>query len=1229
MRRISLLFFLVVCISTFAYGQGGMGSIEGRALDPTGATIAQVTITAIQVDTKVTTTATSNDIGNYVLLRLTPGQYMLVAEHKSFKKLERTGIQVQVDDRLTIDLTLQIGQTTESIMVTGDAPLVRTQDAQTGEVINNQMIMDLPQLNRDPLALIRISGNVQGSGDRATSGNTLRINGGRTQGIDYFVDGVTVGTGMAHDVSYNTPTTEAVSEFKVITNGISAEYGRISGGAVELVTKSGNNDIHGQLFEYMKNRALNANTWRNNENGLGKDLFQENDYGGAVGGPVLIPKIYDGRNKTFFFFNYEGYKFRQGGSTVYGSVPTDAMRNGDMSNVCYLSACALMYDQNGPVGKAPDGSYIRLNLLNDGYHIPAALINPVAKATLQFVPAATRTADAGTTWQNNYSGLSNIKTDRSDWALRMDQNFGSNQKFFARFTTHDYDYLPGTRWFGPGQAVSENKNKGMFAATANYDWTINPTMILSVRLGGNFTPYTTGSSIDPKVMQALPIDSYTKSLLGASGSVQLWAPSMTPMVDSATTNVTNSTTYDANVSMVKILSKHMLRFGYEHRRYYDNFTNGSNAYMLTTGRTVKQGAYDSGWNDEDYADGFGGFLTGYISHQGAFGLKTRAMNFNYHAAYIQDEWKISPKLTAGVGLRWDMETPVTERTDKLYFWDPNAPSPFTMVPGYNWTNELKAGLTAAGFDPSLSSSIKTPAWVTNGFPKGAARVANSPEFKNRYGTAYNPLQFSPRLSLAYAASSKTVFRGSFGMMYLSRSGDANALSTAGGAMALSDSYGELWHVNDPNVPYYKMTQTLSSPWRPQDIKHYVRDNYLSNAQVTGGDPTLIAYNTSSSMPREFTWNFSAQRQLTSNLVAEVGYVGNHGTDLLGQQLISQFPVGEFVPSKASIYNGVTVKNPVAQTINYPALFPLPIAEYPYPYFGPISIQGDNVGRSMYNGFTARLERRMSRGYAFLLNYTLSRVNDNVGGPDTSSSGIVASGTGGHTPQSTDLIQNIYGVSPMDQTHLLRAYYSVQLPFGKGRQWMNNPQGLGMKVLDYIVGGWEVAGISSWSSGLPLNIPGSNANNKPSRVEWVWSRYTTSDHNLASSTFNGYSGIFYSSQNVAPSVRQTGARALDPTKLVNPDNANTPFLLGDIDPVYGTIRQPWKIYHDASLMKKFPLHGEGKYLQLRAEARNVFNMRGWPDIITDPRSSDYGLMLGESGFNQISPRQIQASARLVF
>jgi hypothetical protein len=1217
---------LLLSTSFSAWAQGGMGQIGGQVLDQAGAVIPNVTVTATNTATGVVTTAVSNEVGSYVLLRLIPGTYTLTVEHPGFKKLVREDVLIQVGDRLNVDLPLQVGQASESVSVTAEVPLVRTEDAQTGEVINNKMIQDLPQLNRDPLALVRLAGNVQGEGDRATAGNTLRINGGRTQGIEYFVDGVTVGTGMARNVSYNTPTTEAVAEFRVVTNGIAAEYGRLSGGAVELVTKSGSNAFHGQLFEYIKNRAFNANTWISNKNGIEKDNFQENIYGGAVGGPVWIPKVYDGRNKTFFFFNYEGYRFRQAGTPQFGSVPTEAMRNGDFTNVCLRGTCAKLYDQNGRVEKEADGQYYRQDLLNDGYHILPSQMDPIAKAMLQFVPLPNREPAAGTSWVNNYVGTSRRATDRTDWAIRVDQNIGSNHKLFARFTTHDYLNNPNSRWYGPGQAINEDKNKGMFAATLNYDWTMSPTTILTMRFGGNHTPYTSGSTVDPQVMAALPFDSVTKALVGSNGSIELWAPDMTQMLNQASANVTNETTYNANISMVKIMNRHMLKFGYDHRRFYDNFANGASGYMLTTGRTVKRGAFDSGWNDEDYVLSFAGFLQGYISHYGVSGEKSRAMNFNYHAAYVQDDWRVTDKLTLGLGLRWDVETPVTERYDKLYFWDTEAASPFQMKPGYNWQEELQKGFVAAGLDPALASNVPNPTWL-NGFPTGAARIANTPEFPDRYGTKYKWNQFAPRFSAAYQASEKTVLRGSIGQIYMSRAGDANALSTAGGAMALADSYGEVWHANDPNVPYYKMSQTLSNPFRPQDYNTYVRDTYKANQQVTGGDPTLIAYDRNSHMPWEWVWNFNVQRQLSQSFVAEIGYNGNRGQDLLAQDLIHRFPGSEFVPSKANIYNTVTVATPVLDTTKYGDTIPLPIALYPTPYFGPVSVQGINYGRSQYHGMTARLEKRMSQGYGFLLNYTLSRLNDNVGGPNSSNGGIVSSGTGSHAPQSTQSIRDVYGISPIDRTHNLRAYYQVELPFGRGRKWGSDTSTTGAKILDGIIGGWELAGISSWSSGVPIHIDGSNANNKPSRVEYVWSSYTSSDRDLGSSNYKGQDSIFYS-QDVDPAVRQSGPRRLDPSKVINPDEPGGPrFQLGDVDPIYGGVRQPWRIYHDMSLMKKFNFT-ESVYLQFRAEAENVFNMRGWPDIIDDPRSSDYGLMLGENGFNH-GPRRIQLSARLVF
>ncbi|MEJ7616315.1 MAG: carboxypeptidase regulatory-like domain-containing protein [Pyrinomonadaceae bacterium] len=244
MRRTLASFVFSLCLSLVAYGQGGSGSIGGKVTDPNGQTIAGAKVTATNTDTNISADTVSTEAGDYQIIQLVPGPYLLVVEAPNFKKLERTGVTVQVADRLTIDFPLEVGAVNETVSVTAEAPLLRTQDAQTGEVIDNKQIQNLPQINRDPLQLLILAGNVQGDGSRAEGNSDTRINGGRTQGVEYLVDGIAAGQGRDHGVSsVFVPNMDAVAEFKVITNGISAEYGRLSGGAVELVSLSGSNSF--------------------------------------------------------------------------------------------------------------------------------------------------------------------------------------------------------------------------------------------------------------------------------------------------------------------------------------------------------------------------------------------------------------------------------------------------------------------------------------------------------------------------------------------------------------------------------------------------------------------------------------------------------------------------------------------------------------------------------------------------------------------------------------------------------------------------------------------------------------------------------------------------------------------------------------------------------------------------------------------------------------------------
>jgi len=291
---------LAACV---AFAQTGNATITGRVTDPSGAVILGASITATNTGTNVKRTTTTNQEGLYVIPNLIPGNYALAAEFTGFKKLEQEKVLLQVGDRVTLNLSMEVGSSAESVTVTGEAPLLRTEDAQTGMVIDNRRIQQLPQYNRNALAFAILAANVNGASEQGNYGTDFRINGGRTNQTEYIIDGLPVTTGYKHEVPPAVPSMEAVAEFKVLTNGFAAEYGRLSGGAVVLVSKSGNNEFHGQAYWYFKNDKLNANSWTSNRFGRPKGVFHDNVFGGSIGGPVLILGLGIDVRPTFQFEN--------------------------------------------------------------------------------------------------------------------------------------------------------------------------------------------------------------------------------------------------------------------------------------------------------------------------------------------------------------------------------------------------------------------------------------------------------------------------------------------------------------------------------------------------------------------------------------------------------------------------------------------------------------------------------------------------------------------------------------------------------------------------------------------------------------------------------------------------------------------------------------------------------------------------------------------------------------
>ncbi|HZN10684.1 MAG TPA: TonB-dependent receptor [Blastocatellia bacterium] len=1245
MRRALALTCLLIGLYPVAHGQAGFGSISGRVTDPSGAVVPGVKVFALNTATNIRVESVTNNDGYYQIFRLIPGPYQLEVEAPNFKRLERAGITVQVADKLDIDLMLEIGQVGETVNVTSDAVLLRTQDAQVGEVITSQNVQNLPQVAfgtfRDPLQFLVLAGNVQGSGDRAQGGSDTRINGGRTQGVEYLVDGISATSGVGREISQSlAPNMDAVAEFKVITNGLAAEYGRLSGGAVELVTKSGTNDIHGQAFWYNQQPGFNANSWENNRLGGQKFEYRQNNFGGAVGGPVTLPKSvfgpagYDGRNRTFWFFNYDGLRNRQAGRLQQGNVPTVEERQGIFVNTLFNGIPADIYQMFGPAvqeGTETVRTQPWVTGPNDprpqcrnqvGKCLPLDQIHPVSQAILNLMPLPNRPANPGYSMIGNYVGVRSEFSNADQWAVRMDHRFNENHAIFGRFSRLVRDG-GSTRWRGDLNAAQTSQVKGGFGLSLNYDWSISPTLIFSARVGGHHNPLIAGGRLaDDFDNSSIPFDPVTRAFLGTNGMPGISIVGIGDIADpwgGISERSKNLTTYNAAASMVKILGRHTAKFGYEHRRYYDNFRQGTVGSFYFIASSVNRIVGDRSWQSFDQANGTAAFLYGYNHYAEVNAPYDRASNTNYHAAYAQDDWKVTPKLTLGLGVRWDGETPTTERYNKLYFWDNDAPSYWQVKPGY----DLRAEMAKVGFTPAQIARVRIPSYLTNGTPAGAIRKAGTEEFPDRAGQSFYPWQFAPRFSVAYALSEKTVLRGSFAQMYISTTGDENGPTSASGGIALGDRAFNGWHYT--NDGFKTMLSNWDNPFnKPGAITRVANDNALANFQASYGEPSA-AFDRNIRMPYELTWSAGIQHQFGNNLVVEAYYSANLGRNLLGQDVISRFPVDLFAEENQDLYRPETtggdkkVATPFIQPISqFPeGAIDVGWLQYDRPYFGPVYVNGAPVGRSNYQSGNFRAQYRFFKSSNVLVNYTLSRLLDNVGGPI---------GTGGKTRQTFDSVDAIYGLSPLDETHRLVISYNFEFPFGRGRRFLGSPSTTGGKLLDFAVGGWELSGFNTYRSGRPVSFPGAQDNNSLRIVNTYFSTKTPGDDDLKSSGFDDPRSVLDPSGQLG----RNDPRAFDLSKFLLSDDGTAGrigFFPGNLFPVYGGLRNPGYFSSDVSLMKKFLFTGDGnRYFQLRLEGSNIFNHPWLGDYQTNLKQDQtFGRIIGMRS----TERRLQVSGRIVF
>jgi hypothetical protein len=649
MKNIVCLLGCVVAVSL--WGQTTNGNIQGTVVDPGNAAVVGATVTARNMDTGLSTSAATTSAGLYALPNLPPGRYTLTVESKDMKKYTREGVTVQTNSTAVVDVQLQLGAVTESVTVAADATQLETATSDVGSTVQNSLVANLPLevsgTIRNPLQFITLVpgfvGNV-GNDPGSNSSDDFKINGGQEGGTDVLVDGVSISL-VSPNTQWNKGVSpEAVQEFKALQSNFSPEYGESGDGIVSLTMKSGTNEFHGSVYDLYRNRALDANSWKNNILGLPRTVDTQNDFGGTAGGPVYIPHLYDGRNKTFFFFAYEGFRFHTGGTNVI-SLPPETFRNGDFSA---LLPSTQLYD---PTTHAPIPGNI---LKND----PNFTASSVMTEVFALLPATNGNLT------NNVVDSSLSSTTANLWDLKVDHNISDRQRISFGF---DYDNTNtgGTSSLGPifGSHTPQRTRYARFS----HNYTFSPTVMNQFLFGFS---RRFREEISNSLGQGYP------EKIGLKGVANTTFPCIKftgGPYQEALNNCGDSefadNVYQLNDSVSWVKGRHNLKLGGEVRMLQFNvrrLTQSSGEFDFHAAETSNAGV----GGDPVASSLFGLVNTSTLNYGNFSGIRYKSFSF-----YGQDTYKLTPRLTLNYGLRYDIDLPAREAQDRFSMVDPTLPNP--------------------------------------------------------------------------------------------------------------------------------------------------------------------------------------------------------------------------------------------------------------------------------------------------------------------------------------------------------------------------------------------------------------------------------------------------------------------------------------------------------------------------------------------------------------------------
>lgn len=1016
--------FVIVCgflVALFAgsqycHAQKDAGAIAGTIYDASGAVIADVQVTAKDVDHGTSVTVSTNASGEYVIQPLKVGHYTVTAGKSGFNSVISTPIVLSVQQRAVVDLVLTVGQVTQSITVKAGSPQLETETSDLGQVVDSRRISNLPLNGRNfaQLALLTPGTAPAAPGSRDQSSYGFSANGARSLQNNFLLDGIDNNSNLPDLLNGSSyviePPVEALQEFKVQTSSYSAEFGRGNGAVINAVIKSGTNDLHGSIYEFFRNDALDAK----NHFDLSKQPYKQNQFGGTFGGPVILPHLYNGHDKTFFFVDYEGFRLRDA-EPIPAIVPTAAQQQGDFSaNLDYTQPVtdpntgSAVLDCNGNptyVGEIFNSRLAQVSAANSsgfcgmpfGYSsgnqpinvIPSGTIDPLAKRIAALYPAPNANNPA-----YNFVSSPVRATNRNNFDMRVDEQISAKDSSFARYS---YQTVPTNipSVFGPvadgGDFFSGIAHTQYHSLALNEIHIFSPRLVNEFRFGYNriysqrLQPGYASNIATQIGFPGVPADPSNGGLpqLTFSDVSQIGSSLFLP-----TRELQNAYIISDNISWT--VGSHSLRFGTEidrnefaiYQPAEPRGTLGFSSQFTDNAGTLSPGTGGSG---------FASFLLG-IPDSGSI---SNAINIDYFrpswSFYLQDDWKINHRLTANLGIRYELYQTVKERHDRQGTYD-LATQRLILPKGQ------EGALT-----PTIATYIPVSATASSGLI--------NPDLNN----------FAPRVGLAYKITNNLVLRSGYGLFY--------GGSESGPYSNPSPGY---------NPPYYRTnsysancSQASANP-ASEDCSipgmSVLANGFPDNALSDPNTPLLYSLDPHLVTPYVQQYQLSAEYQLPYGFLLAAAYAGSHGLKLY------------------TFFNGNEATPTVDPTAPVAPRRPIPSIDAPIQWFR-------SSGKSNYNALELHTEKTSSTGLSLLLSYTYAH------GLDNASAANLGSQNGGdfrdfRHPEAE------YGNSDTDVRHRLVFSSLYELPIGQGKRFLANING----PLEQLVGHWQIGGIATFSTG---------------------------------------------------------------------------------------------------------------------------------------------------------------------